>query len=637
MTRITASVGWILSSVALCLLADGSSHAQDPPQIADIVSSIKRAEKLFLEADGFRVRCQRVKSEDITPTRYSGGYLNVEFDVAHKKGRWITRKTFLPGSVIPAGVDIQISTNTTVCPSQEGVTLQWEQPSGIALVSSFDHGGDSLRHLDYFRHVGFDIAKAITKANHVDYEKLRKEESLLDDLDHPFLPEYLEKNASKYVVHPSMESVDNASCWVVEFIGMDKLWLDPTRGYAVRRRIYHFDVGKPCKFEIRNQDFREVAPGLWLPFLQVVDKYASISSEASAVWGKVASRMRYEVKELTVGSVSDDVFKVEIPPGVLVQDFRTGMVYRVPANSIDPLRGPDTSQWTAVIASPPKPKRRLGTAVLVVVLTLGLIALAWRIKRLRASLRILLFVSALLSGFCSSRSRTVLGGEIAAKPNQVTSPPSDTIGKTTLEPAASHPMSSDLFSWKPAWRRKGDCGVCSLFALMAVCGQKATFSEVAERIPVDPREGCSMLAMCQAANDLGFPVEARFVNPRLVTTIPLPCIIHGSPRDHDEAGHFLLLVDYNQATDSFDVFNPLVEESRRLSVPSVMRQFSGYAVFPLAKRWDSWDSALDRALLLLAALVLGAAALCPRFLRFRRSTPASDLFTGGISSCGYRP
>ena len=52
---------------------------------------------------------------------------------------------------------------------------------------------------------------------------------------------------------------------VLEREGMDKVWLDQERGYAVVRREWRWGVGKPLRARIQNADFREDLPGVWLP------------------------------------------------------------------------------------------------------------------------------------------------------------------------------------------------------------------------------------------------------------------------------------------------------------------------------------------------------------------------------------
>ncbi|GHT37140.1 hypothetical protein FACS189427_09740 [Planctomycetales bacterium] len=162
-----------------------------------------------------------------------------------------------------------------------------------------------------------------------------------DYLDHPFLPDFLEKNKGNYKINPHQEDVDGFMCWVVEYPGMDKFWVDTEHGYVVRKRIYHWEPDKPRKFAIHNSDFREVKPGLWLPYKQIVDKYASIVSESRDIWDKVASRLHYQLETIEFDSqVPDEIFNVSPPVGTYVMDELRGIEYTISDETKDPFEDP---------------------------------------------------------------------------------------------------------------------------------------------------------------------------------------------------------------------------------------------------------------------------------------------------------
>src|SRR5262249_60825206 len=55
------------------------------------------------------------------------------------------------------------------------------------------------------------------------------------DKGHPFYL-HVALAQKEYRVHPRQEQVAGAWCHVVEFPGVDKLWVDPAIGFSVRRR-----------------------------------------------------------------------------------------------------------------------------------------------------------------------------------------------------------------------------------------------------------------------------------------------------------------------------------------------------------------------------------------------------------------
>ncbi len=67
-------------------------------------------------------------------------------------------------------------------------------------------------------------------------------------------------------VRPNEEKVDGADCVVLEVSlkeGIETIWLDPELGYSPRK--WEVRAGKRLVWRRTNKDFREFAPGCWLP------------------------------------------------------------------------------------------------------------------------------------------------------------------------------------------------------------------------------------------------------------------------------------------------------------------------------------------------------------------------------------
>lgn len=62
---------------------------------------------------------------------------------------------------------------------------------------------------------------------------------------------------------------------VIERKGLDRIALDPKRGFAIVKRRWHWDLDAPMKVSIANSDFREVTDGLWLPFRSRIEFYGT--------------------------------------------------------------------------------------------------------------------------------------------------------------------------------------------------------------------------------------------------------------------------------------------------------------------------------------------------------------------------
>jgi hypothetical protein len=320
-------------------------NAESVPTVNDILRGLKASESQFFQLDSFLVNCERKKSEDIMPSQYSGKYSNVAFIVAKKGEQWFTSKAFTEvgqknseGDNIVRGIYSPLEPDLLLF--KKHLLLEWHQSSVHAIVDRFIDGHSAHGRFDYFRHIGWNMSRFLIESEGKNYDTILKDPGFDDVLNHPFLPEYLEKNKSRYIVRPTCEEVDGFPCWVVEYPGMDKLWVDTEQGDAVRKRIYHVGVGKPRKFAIHNQDWKEVAPKLWLPHRQIVDKYVSIDVESPKIWDQVTARMYYEVNKILINTVPDELFDVELPVGTHVYDIARDTRYTVYDENTDPFAGP---------------------------------------------------------------------------------------------------------------------------------------------------------------------------------------------------------------------------------------------------------------------------------------------------------
>ncbi len=337
--------------IAHCLLSFTQADERVVPRVHDICDGIKNAESSFFLNDSFLVIARRVKCEEITPNRFSGGYLNSEFIVAKKGTMWFTSKTFTQigetnkdgNNVVqtPDGTEVYVPLEPMINILKNHRVFEWNKNNISASVRNFTDGGNMHQSTDYFRQVGWNVSRYIVKAGGGNYEAAKKRESLGDYLDHPFLPEFLEANLAKYRVNSVQEEIDGFPCWVVEYPGMDKFWVDSEHGYAIRKRIYHWGPNQARKFAIHNMDFREVKPGIWLPYRQIVDKYASIVSEKKDIWDKVASRLNYEVQEIIFDDIPEQYFDANVSDGLQILDAVRNTKYTISSSeSADPFAGP---------------------------------------------------------------------------------------------------------------------------------------------------------------------------------------------------------------------------------------------------------------------------------------------------------
>jgi hypothetical protein len=128
-----------------------------------------------------------------------------------------------------------------------------------------------------------------------------------------------------YTLREGAESVDGHPCYVVENPGKDRLYLDPTIGYALRKReVENAQSGSIGTFLLEGFQRYQLADGtetasLWVP--------ARIRFLASPVAGDGRAKLtdyELQVEDVRLNQADDSVFRFVPPPGTLTQDRDTG-------------------------------------------------------------------------------------------------------------------------------------------------------------------------------------------------------------------------------------------------------------------------------------------------------------------------
>jgi hypothetical protein len=167
----------------------------------------------------------------------------------------------------------------------------------------------------------------------------------------PFLPREVIDHESSYHVAPELQQVDGAWCHVLERPGADRIWIDPAQGFVVRRRELNWGPGLPRSRIVENREFRQVKPGLWLPWKQVITYFPNPKFESASVVGRPAFRQTLTVKRAEFDTLTDDFFKITIPAGVHVSDIVRGMTYYTQSATDEPFdqairfAASKTSRW----------------------------------------------------------------------------------------------------------------------------------------------------------------------------------------------------------------------------------------------------------------------------------------------------
>lgn len=87
----------------------------------------------------------------------------------------------------------------------------------------------------------------------------------LNEKDHTFLPQSLVAPDTR--VLSETERVADCDCVVVEQPGIDRLWIDVSKGFALVKRETRFGTDQPLKQVTTNDHWVEVNKGVWLPVI----------------------------------------------------------------------------------------------------------------------------------------------------------------------------------------------------------------------------------------------------------------------------------------------------------------------------------------------------------------------------------
>ncbi|WP_437192867.1 hypothetical protein [Planctomicrobium sp. SH527] len=270
--------------------------------ITDNANSILKSESILVE---YRV----VESETFTPSRYGKREAGFHGIVGKKGGWWYS---WLEGSPLPLRSPTDIKAIY-----REGL---FARINGKNLVIGGEPTSELYQWWLYTDNLFLDVYQFLPAS-----AKSHKFKSF----SLPFLPKAIGDAPSDYHV-AGREVVDDVICLVIERPGVDKIWLDPEKGFALRKREIFFDKSRPRQTLDRvvlNQDFIEAKPGCWMPQTQVVDFYPDPLYEAEDVWGKLTCRWTIKTDRIEFDKIDDSLFTIEAPPETHVSDFIRNIEY----------------------------------------------------------------------------------------------------------------------------------------------------------------------------------------------------------------------------------------------------------------------------------------------------------------------
>ena len=131
--------------------------------------------------------------------------------------------------------------------------------------------------------------------------------------------------SSGYRLRPELELAGGRWCHVLELPGVDRLWLDGERGWAVMARELVQENGELAQ-RTELAEHREVRPGIWVPM--------RMRNQTFDDWGKKVVDSILEVQKVRVNEPLPDIlFSAPIRPGSIELKKNGDIVQTVPGGT----------------------------------------------------------------------------------------------------------------------------------------------------------------------------------------------------------------------------------------------------------------------------------------------------------------
>jgi hypothetical protein len=126
-----------------------------------------------------------------------------------------------------------------------------------------------------------------------------------------------------YRLLDKQENRDGIWCHILEIPHFDKLWLDASRGCALLHRECFDPENRALEQQLHLRDYREIAPGVWLPFAVQVLQYDS-AARSPQERQRVVLKADAQVLDIHANDLDDSLFTFELPPGSVLFSRRSG-------------------------------------------------------------------------------------------------------------------------------------------------------------------------------------------------------------------------------------------------------------------------------------------------------------------------
>ncbi|MDR2441203.1 MAG: hypothetical protein LBE12_17720 [Planctomycetaceae bacterium] len=545
------------------------------PAKEDLVQKFQLASHVFTDSsDSFFISILTSKIETLVPNEENISY-QIRTVLARHQQQWLARTEVLDSGLQSKKTKPYFELFLT----QKGQVLQWTSDNMTCQIRPFSESNIYL-YWDYTRYLGLNVYKSIAESNNISYKDLcliAKSNPVLVMLNDPFIDETLVVNAEQYTVHPKPEKIDGFDCWIVEWSGMDKMWIDIEHGFFVRKRIVHFSPDSPIKQVVYNKDYQLIKEGLWLPYTQIVEEYANPEYKPQSLLGKPIRRIHYKVEKIDMDHTDVSIFNVTVPGGTYVIDSIRKMDFIVAEDDTDPFAEP-------IDLASSKLSSHKYRAIVIIVVDIVLLLLLWY------------FISKSKRKNKSSNKYSSAGNVFFLY-----------VALFGIQGYASDvtPHNKSEWDFAPQWRERGDCAINSLFMLLKIEGKNVKLEDLKASVKIDPEHGSSFNTLKEIASQYGLDTKIRFVKPNDLSRLTGPYIVHGITSIEKNIGHCLVIIDYDKTHKNFVIIDPILGKYERKHENIVKQGFSGYILMPCLSTARFWDKIAGVSLIVTGLFTIG--------------------------------
>jgi hypothetical protein len=306
--RMLIAIFVIWMNMTSALTADVTQLPKSDLKIGEIADGLSKYATSILSQESLLIEYRIVSSEDFTPSRYGKHDSGYHVICGKKGGQWYS---WLEGSELPLR-----SKYDKICVLGKELYVEHH---GKQLSIGGEPGSDMYLWWICLDNLWLDVYHLLPPFRRGDHKQFKR----------PFLPKAIEEAINNYLVR-GMEKVDGADCVLVERPGVDRIWVDPAKGFVVRKREIYFNKTRPTQTlseVVYNKDLVEAKTGVWIPKTQVVDFYPDPLYEDKSVWGKLTCRWTLRIDRFEFDTLKDSFFSVNVPANTYVTDHVRNLEY----------------------------------------------------------------------------------------------------------------------------------------------------------------------------------------------------------------------------------------------------------------------------------------------------------------------